>query len=1074
MNSSSFYADEELSNFLHDSKTISPDTNFQNSNIKKKYEELNKKYNELQSLHDSEMLRLENSIKSIHMKHNEQLNVLNSTISSLKESLERLRNENTELKNSFTGSQTNLSLINFSFSDDVSYKLRSVQLENKRISSELENQIEYNNILQEKVNKIPDYEALLQQSKDEIRKLKERNERKKACDQNNEDEIKFYKKQNKDLQNKCNEQETKITELQTSLNELTCDLSQVKSELSLKESEISQLLCKDISPIQDQNQLKDEGYTNEKVFTQTLEIFDNFSNDLKNQISELTKQRDNLFEILKKYEKVESILDGDLERTLAENSVLENKLEEVQNQLEDEIQSSQAKMNDLMGSLSSNFEYNFDPGKTPYENICNLIEDKMHIVQDSESEASNNEREKLILGQLENAIRFIRSLIGLSTSNNKNLFDPEERTLILTQCVRISRFIEQEIGNVNVPAVSSLFDPLSVESNAKLFFEFLDNEEDIDESPIHELYVMFLACIEVNFMLFNRNKELLEQKPNHTIKIDDNFRELYEEQLMELKAAEEKLSHYVSNSDNNFFSMLNSFISIYEDLLRHDEQNNEVIDQLRNELYTLSQSHQTLSNTSDETSLLDQKSIVSKIQKLIFKNKKLKEDLNKAIQEKNQLQNSHNQQTIVDENNPQANHQSDEIIRKKYLVLKRTFTKMKKEFNSNKTKMDELTKENEILIKEKNQIQNSSNSLVSDLKEKEQNVRNKNLILSQRISELERTNNETLSNLRKKSENVQIKYNDRIHTLDKELKETREKLISSLGEVKRLKSEMMSNQMEITKMKLELKNKNYLLEQLNSQLKQKEDHYNIKSKAEIFQHQVEYNNTISTLTKAIDEAKQKLSEILLCKFNKQIKSTDSLDKIINLFNNLINENLVAELNSLNLDQNSSILDVIHEMQNEIDMKQKAIDDLTSKNNEKNKENIALSDRNHVLENAQVDLNSWITWARSMHRNIAEGQTAPNSTADLMCSLEESLLAAIGHRKLLRRLEILRFEKKVLCSNVIRRRIEKEIPNKITSIRPLILFLICSKRLRAYGGCLSSVFKFASNMENTTSTMLDDY
>ena len=97
------------------------------------------------------------------------------------------------------------------------------------------------------------------------------------------------------------------------------------------------------------------------------------------------------------------------------------------------------------------------------------------------------------------------------------------------------------------------------------------------------------------------------------------------------------------------------------------------------------------------------------------------------------------------------------------------------------------------------------------------------------------------------------------------------------------------------------------------------------------------------------------------------------------------------------------------------------------------------------------------------------------------------MASIGHRKMQRKLEILRAEKKAFTIDPIRKILQKmnenskliissnlNIPRtanantgiqKVYSIRPVILMLMCARRLQIYSGCLTSAYK-CGNDENT--------
>lgn len=301
------------------------DASSQNVLLKKKLEDLSSRYSNLQNNHETEILRLENSIQSLHRTHNEQLGVLNSTIKSLQNTLDKVRNENTELMNSLC-STTNISKafspINsprrsaselIAPNNDTYLKLKTTEIENKRLSEELDNQIEINNILQDQLKSTPDYKNLLKKSQNEVKKLQKKisqlNKIIKIQDpenkgdnvyQNSHDQ-KMLINQIKELENNCAQKDKKITDLLSAISDLKLELSEVKSELSQKESQLCQLKCN--IPNTENNQKDDENsnfsltQTTENkgsTYDKTLEYFDGLIKKQNQQITEITEQKDSL------------------------------------------------------------------------------------------------------------------------------------------------------------------------------------------------------------------------------------------------------------------------------------------------------------------------------------------------------------------------------------------------------------------------------------------------------------------------------------------------------------------------------------------------------------------------------------------------------------------------------------------------------------------------------------------------------------------------------------------------------------------------------------------------------------
>ena len=100
------------------------------------------------------------------------------------------------------------------------------------------------------------------------------------------------------------------------------------------------------------------------------------------------------------------------------------------------------------------------------------------------------------------------------------------------------------------------------------------------------------------------------------------------------------------------------------------------------------------------------------------------------------------------------------------------------------------------------------------------------------------------------------------------------------------------------------------------------------------------------------------------------------------------------------------------------------------------------------------LQDWDRWARDLYVNVTDGQVPKQSTKDLRYALSEMVLASIGHRKLIWRLEALRAEKKALLSGV---RIPRERTTPQIKMRATLLTVLGAVRIVRKAGRYQSVF-----------------
>lgn len=98
------------------------------------------------------------------------------------------------------------------------------------------------------------------------------------------------------------------------------------------------------------------------------------------------------------------------------------------------------------------------------------------------------------------------------------------------------------------------------------------------------------------------------------------------------------------------------------------------------------------------------------------------------------------------------------------------------------------------------------------------------------------------------------------------------------------------------------------------------------------------------------------------------------------------------------------------------------------------------------------LEEWDHWARDLFSNINDGELANQSAQELRYVLGEMIIASIGHRRLVRRLDSLRFQKKALLTLDLNVR-----TNPKPCMRGVLATVMASVRLMRRTGNFSSLF-----------------
>ena len=178
-------------------------------------------------------------------------------------------------------------------------------------------------------------------------------------------------------------------------------------------------------------------------------IFNIFENALQSDadnLSELSSQRLNMFKICHSYQQCLEATDKEI---LNMKSQMQN--QEVNNQIN--------LLNDILQITQSSNQEESD--QSPRDQILSIVQE-LHDKSFSQKETQNENDTKTngqILGHLENALYFIRTLKNASPDEQNSLKDTELRKAITQQCKQIESFLAE-----NKPeAVTSLFDNSNVD-----------------------------------------------------------------------------------------------------------------------------------------------------------------------------------------------------------------------------------------------------------------------------------------------------------------------------------------------------------------------------------------------------------------------------------------------------------------------------------------------------------------------------------------------------------------------------------------------------------------------------------
>ena len=136
-------------------------------------------------------------------------------------------------------------------------------------------------------------------------------------------------------------------------------------------------------------------------------------------------------------------------------------------------------------------------------------------------------------------------------------------------------------------------------------------------------------------------------------------------------------------------------------------------------------------------------------------------------------------------------------------------------------------------------------------------------------------------------------------------------------------------------------------------------------------------------------------------------------------------------------------------------------------------------KNDVQNNSEVSnkltTRSWEIWARRLHTLITDSFSTAKSSKELMSAIEETLVSAIGQRQVFRKMEILRYEKKMLLSLITSSRSHllkssNGVNNNRLSLFHILAVISAIRRLQRLSGHLKSSFGISSHLYRNQSLL----
>ena len=704
-----------------------------------------------------------------------------------------------------------------------------------------------------------------------------------------------------------------------------------------------------------------------------------------------------------------------------------------------------------------------------------LATSKEGKVLDSKEYEALQTKCKAILANLANCSKFISKLTKTPVVVNE-----EGRAEIMSQCMRISRYIDEQSASLPTPEFSrpSLFEPEDInnpERIAKIFFDFV-GDEAIDQTPYVELYTLFCCLAQVNMMLMdaiNQHKQaasdivalqMYNQGLNNKLQEANEFREQVENERLQLTPV---LSKFFTDPPEEFPDLVQKFCVAIKDGPLSTEQGNKLKDALKEADRRYEELKEQMSSEREameaEKNLFCQKAnnIVATIEAEVVKqntekDSKIAEVTEELINTKAENERLKNDLNNLTENYKNEKQELEEELKESKDSLEATTQQLRQT-------QEQLNDAKSEALNAKHEAEETQQKTDNDIKliiAKLQRETQRKLRYKERATAAEQQNANTIADVKKRTDSLAEQYGASISQLQEELSESRARIQEQEQIIAQMVPEKEKILRELAKMKIAERTASIKVGDLQSALEQernnnaaKLDSATIAQKQAIENTKKEYEGKLQVFRKLVysilnDNKLMKLSdnelvETALPRINELIANPDSRTTA----------DAIRLRRSLQLSENDSLIDEFKRLYNNVyiaeENNKKMTSELAASVNEKER----LARENKRLGQSKQELEEWIRWGRSVFRQIKETNATALNGSDIRFVIEEQILASLDFKSIVRKLDILRSEKRLLLTKDT---VDTESP-KLRSIRPLIAVAVFAKNLQNMSGCIPTPY-----------------
>ena len=837
------------------------------------------------------------------------------------------------------------------------------------------------------------------------------------------------------------ESKIRIAEYETRIRELEFEVQELRRRG--KEMEVERGNQKDI-----------EEERNEEVMMidEAIETFGKCADTNNEMIEMLTTQKALLSASIERLFTACEVSEDFLKQISHEKSELVARIEELEQEIDTKEEAHQLETQELIEEIAQMLpnDLEFPDVEEPKDQVLEVMKMLLKRAEPKTQEKkphSDAHRELMLLTQLDKALCFIRAFATSNLDLETSIFGEKEITRIVQEVARIQKLVA--VDGVEIPAAASLFTDDSPEAQMKIFADFARGEDALT-TPIKELYSLFVLVVNVNALLFRKNRELARKLGHVTTKLEKSAGQLNESRD-KLTRCSAIMRQITGNQDESadVVEMASDVLHEFTQLTEDNVENEKSIQSLSVVISEMERQNARLDMEENQEWHEKVKRLKARLQRYktrLIEERKSRDKIAADAQKKVDDVTRKYQKALDDIEDIQRKVKKLKVYKERCVQLQAQVTGLEEERSTVDVELNMTKAENERLT---GTIQSLNERLVLAKDSLNTQIEKYTKLKSEKQA-LQKYSTVTLREITEKNEGIQKGYTKRVQELEALLDQKTKEILKLRAERDECKASSGENKALLTKARLSEKVLSMKFaqasEQSQLQLAAVESQFNRKLEA----LKANYERKVDELSHLVIHARESISDVISETFGEVVdqKTGKSLDSLLSLLAKLLSKHDVKDClavrKSLQMNNQESVSALLDGYKHELSERENTIHELEESISRKESQTDELRGQCARMTNALADHTEWIKWATSIFHIL--NIPAPSSPEAMRMAIEDAIQASTGDRSVIKHLETLRQTKKLLTSATARHIRPAPSTRNEATIRALTLVLICANRL----------------------------